>query len=137
MLFSISSSGSNRRQAMNLLHRQSTDFRSLWSSIAGAIFLGTPHNQSSDPSSWHNAGAILRLHSKSKNIKIPPTEDVAGRLAKISLSFEQAFDLIPVFSAYESRQTRIGSFLSSKSIVSRTMTCFRAILFVKFQFPAF
>ncbi|EED16512.1 NB-ARC and TPR domain protein [Talaromyces stipitatus ATCC 10500] len=102
---------------MNLLHQQATDFRPLWRSIAGAIFLGTPHTQSNDPINWQNAGAILRLHSKSKNARIPPTAEIAKRLAKISLSFEQAFDLIPVLSAYETKQTRIGGFLSSKAVL--------------------
>lgn len=103
---------------MNLIHQQATDFRQLRRAIAGAIFLGTPHARSNDPLSWQNAGAILRLHSKSKNTKIHPTAEVSKRLARISLSFEQAFDLIPVLSAYESRETRIGGFLSTKTIVS-------------------
>jgi hypothetical protein len=47
------------------------------------------------------------------------TPDVAKRLSTISLSFEQAFDLIPVLSAYESRETRVGGFLSTKTIVGK------------------
>ena len=102
---------------MALIHQQATNLRQLWRTVAGAIFLGTPHSQSNDPSSWQNASAILRLHSGSKNTKILMTPDVAKRLSKISLSFEQAFDLIPVLSAYESRETRVGGFLSAKTIV--------------------
>lgn len=104
---------------MSLIHQQATNFRPLWRTVAGAIFLGTPHSQSNDPSSWQNASAILRLHSGSKNTKMLVTPDVAKRLSTISLSFEQAFDLIPVLSAYESRETRVGGFLSTKTIVGK------------------
>ncbi len=102
---------------MSLVHPQASDYRQLWRTVAGAIFLGTPHSQSNEPSSWQNASAILRLHSGSKNAKIVMTPDVAKRLSRVSLSFEQAFDLIPVLSAYEERETRIGGFLSTKTIV--------------------
>lgn len=101
-----------------MIHQQATEFRQLWRTVAGAIFLGTPHSQSEDPKSWQNAGAILRLHSKSKKAKLPITSEIAKRLARVSLSFEQAFDLIPVLSAFELCETRVGGYLSSKTIVS-------------------
>jgi hypothetical protein len=104
---------------MSLIHQQASDFRPLWRSIAGAIFLGTPHSQSEDPKLWQNAGAILRLHAKSKHPKSQISQETAKRLAKVSLSFEQAFDLIPVLSAFELHGTRVGGYLSSKIIVSR------------------
>jgi hypothetical protein len=104
---------------MGLIYQQATNFQQLWRTIAGAIFLGTPHSQSNDPSSWQTASAILRLHSGSKNTKILMTPEVAKRLLKICLSFEQAFDLIPVLSAYELRETKVGGFLSAKTIVGK------------------
>lgn len=103
---------------MSLVHQQATEFRRLWRTIAGAVFLGTPHSQSEDPNSWQNAGTILRLHSRSKKAKLPISSEIARRLAKVSLSFEQAFDLVPVLSVFELSETRLGGYLSSKTIVS-------------------
>ncbi|KAF8850760.1 hypothetical protein BDZ45DRAFT_184971 [Acephala macrosclerotiorum] len=83
------------KEAMSLIHQQATNFRRLWRTVTGALFLGTPHSQSNDPSSRQNASAVLRLHSGSEGAKILMTPDVARGLLRVSLSFEQAFDLIP------------------------------------------
>jgi hypothetical protein len=103
---------------MGLIHQQASDFRPLRRSIASVIFLGTPHSQSEDLKLWENAGAILRLHAKSKHSKLQFSREIAKRLAKVSRSFEQAFDLIPILSAFELNGTRVGGYLSSKIVVS-------------------
>lgn len=104
---------------MKLLNQNVTEFGPLQRNIAGAVFLSTPHSRSVDPKSWQNANTILRLHSRSKSLRLPMTVETAERLSGISREFEKGFQLIPVLSAYETRETRVGSFLSAKIIVSR------------------
>jgi hypothetical protein len=114
---------------MCLAYQQPARFRNLFRKIAGSILLACPHSRSADIDVWQNIPSILKKYSKTKTKNLV-NKEMARALAEDSLSFERAYEQIPVLSLYETLETRTTGLFFGKTMVGGPVIDFEQLLLI-------
>ncbi|KAF4539975.1 Tetratricopeptide repeat domain-containing protein [Lasiodiplodia theobromae] len=100
------------KEALCSAFEQKNQYRDLLETLAGVIFLGTPHSISRDDEVWDNIPYAIDQSYKAKNLI---NSDARQRLAQLSSRFMQAAAGLQVLSCYEVEKTKVKSSLLSSS----------------------
>ena len=86
-------------------HRRDEGAKTLTTSLAGIVLLGTPHFQENNKSEWKHAPAILQLHLSSLPADLEAEHELR-RLATWSQEFQTLNLLVPVLSTKERKKSK-------------------------------
>ncbi len=123
------------KQALCIANEQSYRYGSVLSSIAGIIFLGTPHTGVTDTSTMNRLLMILTgTANLKKRLGVPIHRIVQEKimLSQLATRFEDVNLQSPILSVAENRKTKVyEGILQSKNILVSNGHCFKEIVFLR------
>ncbi|KAJ5920926.1 hypothetical protein N7466_009252 [Penicillium verhagenii] len=109
------------KQALCIAHEQPYRYGSILSSVAGIIFLGTPHRGITDADTLTRWSTIFASTTNTKKPIHPPEHRVASEtamLTQLADRFEEIHIQAPVLSVAENKKTKVNKgILKSKSLL--------------------